>query len=493
MIDRGIIQHKDVTRTAHLGNHWSVGSSLAWFPAFAFADAIRPFTPRFPRNGFSLPYNAAVVVTSALAGLLTILIGYGVTRRLYGAGVGALAAAGGWVATTLMWYALVHATMSHAVSAAACALVFMAAVTLRERSDGSAWLLAGMAAGFAFAVRPQNAPVAAVPLIVAPFRTAAMPWYAAGILVGALPQIIVSWFIYGSAFGFLTGGGSATPFAALQKIWIWEPLFSWYHGLFTWTPFALLGLAGLAVLARSDRRLAAAGLFLFATQWIVNATMERSFWGATSFGQRRFDNCTIVFIIGAAALIATVRPFWRVVMVAVPAAWTLSIFLAARSSILDLSRYVTPGEMLQSQIVAIRSIGAALTPLGATPAAHRPAVAVLLIVIGVVVFLAATALTRLPSRAAAAAGAAYFTAASIFLAWAGTQDARLIPRYAPLIERNRVFAEIPGGADVRFGLLRDEIDYLARSGRTAEAEDTARELAALEAARAAALRAHGLR
>ena len=492
MIDRGIIQHKDVTRTGHLGNHWTVGSALAWFPMFALADAIRSLTS-FPRNGFSLPYNVAVVVTSAMAGLLTILIGYGLTRQLYGPRTAALAAAGGWLATPLMWYALVHATMSHAISAAACALVFAAAVILRERRADSMWLLAGIAAGFAFAVRPQNAPVAAVPLIVAPFRTPAIAWYAAGLLLGGLPQVVVSWFLYGSPLGFLTGGGSATPFAALQKIWIWEPLFSWYHGLFTWTPFALLGLAGLVVLARRDRRLAAAGAFLFATQWIVNATMERSFWGATSFGQRRFDNCTIVFILGAAAMLAAAKPVWRVALVAVPAAWTLSIFLAARASLLDLTRYVRPGDTLQAQTDAIRSIGAALTPLGATPAAHRPAVAFLLVVFGAAVVLVATALRRLPQRAASVAAASYLIAASAFLAWSGSRDAMLLPRYAALIERNRVFHEIPGGADVRFGLLRDEIDYLARSGRLAEAQETAAELAALENARDAALRARGLR
>src|SRR5687768_6398263 len=54
MIRNGIIQHKDVTSTHHLGNHWTVGSALAWFPAFALADASRLMMPRFPRDGISL-------------------------------------------------------------------------------------------------------------------------------------------------------------------------------------------------------------------------------------------------------------------------------------------------------------------------------------------------------------------------------------------------------------------------------------------------------
>lgn len=491
MIAGGIIQHKDVTSTAHLGNHWTVGAALAWFPAFLVADALQPLL-EFPRNGFSLPYNIGVIVTTAFAGLGTLLLGYAIARPVSGAGPAALAAIGTWFGTTLMWYSLAHATMAHAISACSSALVFAAAIALRRRGEPAMVLLAGLAVGFAFAVRPQNAPLAAVPLIVASVSRRHLPWYAGGMAAGALPQIVVSWFLYGSPLGFLTGGGSATPFAAFQRVWAWEPLLSWYHGLFTWTPFAAAGVAGLLLLLRHDRRLAVAGLVLFASQWIINATLERSFWGALSFGQRRFDSCIVVFLIGAAALLRALSPPWRAVVVAVPSAWTMALFLAARGSMLDLSRYVLPADLMAAQWSAVTSAGAALVPLGSTPAPFQAKVALLIVLFVTVLAVAVAGLRRLPIRGAAALASSWFLGAALFLFWCGTRDASRIDRYRDLIERNRIFATIPGGADVRFGLLRDELDYLRRSGRIEEAEATARELAVLERARAAALREKGL-
>ena len=487
LIDNGVIQHKDVTSANHLGNHWTVGSALAWFPAFVAADAIRPLTS-FPRNGIALPYNVAVVATSAMAGLFTLLIGFAIGREFGGERAAALATIGAWFGTTLLWYSLAHATMSHAVSGMAAALVFAAALRWRRNPGAPAAFLAGLAVGFAFTVRPQNATLGLVPLIVAPITRRLAVGYAAGMAIGVLPQIVVSWFLYDSPIGFLTGGGSATPFAAFQKIWLWEPLFSWYHGLFTWTPFALAGLAGVFVLLKIDRRLAAACLVTFFLQWMINASLERSFWGALSFGQRRFDNCIVIFIIGVAALLRHRSALVRTLLVAAPAAWTFSLFLAARASLISLESYVAPATLAAAQWSALAASASAFVPLGSTPAPFRGVVAILAALFAFLLAIAAVAIRRLPLAAQAAAGASFLAASSLFLFHAGSRDEALIPKYAPLVERNRVYSEIPGGADVRFGLLRDEIDYLRRSGREREARATEHELADLEARRAEALR-----
>jgi hypothetical protein len=492
MIENGIIRHKDITATRHLGNHWTVGSALAWFPAFAVADAARPLT-NFPRNGISLPYNVAVITTSALAGLLTLLTGFAIARTIAGDVAASFAAVGVWFGTTLMWYSLVHATMSHAISAMAAALVFAGAMALRKHTEPALAFLAGLAVGFAFIVRPQNGTLALVPPIVAPMTRGLLGWYTAGVAIGALPEAVVSWFLYGSLTGFLTGGGSATPFAAFQKVWAWEPLFSWYHGLFTWTPLAFFGLIGLFFLFRLDRRLAAACLLTFALQWMINATMERSFWGALAFGQRRFDNCTVILLIGLAALLRQRSTLSRIAVVAIPAAWTFSLFLAARASLVDLIGYVRPGALLEAQWSALHTLPSALIPLSSTPVPFRAKVGLLAIVFVIVLAVAAMIFLRLPRPARAGAAAAYFIAAALFLFWTGRRDASLLPRYEALIARNRVYSRIPGGADVRFGLLRDEIDYLRQTGREDEAQATEQELMSLEARRAVALRALGLR
>src|SRR5688572_26348313 len=64
LIQEGLILFKSATANGHLGNHWTIGPALAWFPAFLTADAARAAVPvleRFPRDGIVLPYNVAVL------------------------------------------------------------------------------------------------------------------------------------------------------------------------------------------------------------------------------------------------------------------------------------------------------------------------------------------------------------------------------------------------------------------------------------------------
>ena len=483
MIDGGWIRHKEITRTDHLGNHWAVGSALAWVPAFAAADAVRPLFPPVPRNGVSLPYNVAIVVTSAIAGLIALLAGHRVARSSSSPLSAGLAACGAWLATPLMWYALAHASMAHAVSAMASALVFAVSLKLRERTETQTVLLAGLAVGFAFAVRPQNGVLALVPLIVA--RVSPRRWfaYATGFLTAALPQLVISVVLYGSAFEFLTGGGTATPFASFERIWWWEPLFSWYHGLFTWTPFAAIGVCGLFVLLRRDARLAVAGLYLFAAQWAINAALERSFWGATSFGQRRFDSCVVVFLIGAAALFDVLPRIVRVMLVAIPSAWTVALFVAAWTGALDLTRYHPPAELAASIGEGFHRAGRMLAPLASTPSTHKTTVALMMLISAAAVTFAAVLILRGGPRLVAV----YFLIVTLLLIFCGLRDQSRIERYRALIDRNRPVRDLPGGADVRFGLLADEADYLRRSGRTTEAVAVEGELEELRRERARAL------
>lgn len=473
MVRDGVILHKEVTRTDHLGNHWSSGSAVAWYPAFLLGDAIRAWTS-FPRNGLSLPYNVAIVFTSALAGLLTLLAAMRAARENATPFAATIAAIGAWLGTPLLWYALVHATMSHALSALACALVVVAALRLRARPDTATAFLAGAAAGFAFAVRPQNAPLALVPPLLHA-RAVSLP-YAAGLFLGALPQLVVSTFLYGSPIGFLTGGPDAKPFAAFERIWTWEPLLSWYHGLLPWTPFAAIGLAGLVLLFRRDRRLATACLVVFVAEWLINATLERSFWGAQAFGQRRFDNCIVFFAIGAAVVVDRVGRVGGALLAGATSLWTMSIFFAARRG-LDLSAYYTPGELLALQLEALGQVD--LTLLGAVPAQARGLVAAVLGILALAAAIVALALRRVSMRTGALVAGAYLFAISLFFTFCGLRDAGRVEPYRALIAENRVLARQRGGADARFGLLRDELLYLRKSGRHEEAAQTERELQAL--------------
>jgi hypothetical protein len=80
-------------------------------------------------------------------------------------------------------------------------------------------------------------------------------------------------------------------------------LFSPFRGLFSWTPLALAGVAGLARLRRHDGRLLwlLGGFFVISTY--VNAAVA-DWWAGEAFGARRFMSCFPVFGVGLAALAA---------------------------------------------------------------------------------------------------------------------------------------------------------------------------------------------
>lgn len=446
----GEILFKDVTPTGHLSNHWTAGASLAWYPAYVVGDLLARLTAA-PRDGFSTPYVGAVVTVTALAGLLTLLLGARMAN--------AKAAVAVWLGSPLAYYSLRAPTMSHAISALACAVV----VWLSAKRQ-SAFAI-GLAVGFACAVRPQNAPIALVPLFFIGWKRTHV--LIAGALLAALPQFIVSQTLWGAPLAFVNIGGRAHPWQMFATFRPFETLFSWYHGLVTWTPLLAIALVGLVLLRKQERAMAHAGLALFIAQWLVLSVLERWFWGGASFGQRRFDSCTIFFIIGVAAFLDRVPRWVGTLSVLAATAWTMLLFVA--SSRLNLNRYQTPGELLDGFHAAL-SDPRWHEPLGFTPPDMRGGV-LLAFFVTVAAMLAIGLAVR---RAPVAVATAYLVIMSLFFAWCG-----LHPKHDAL-SRALIARKGPSGAARDTAtLLLYEADYMERTGRPAAAARARAEAAGL--------------
>jgi hypothetical protein len=465
LIRDGQILFKDVTPTGHLSNHWTAGASLAWYPAFIAGDLFAR-TIGESRDGFSPPYVTAIVFTSALAGLFVLLAGFTIARRLYGDGAAAAASMAVWLGSPLAFYALRHASMSHAISAAACAAVVLLSLRLRERADTPALFACGLAIGFACAVRPQNVTIALVPFLIAGWPPLRRLWLLlAGALLAALPQLIVSQTLWGAPLAFVNIGGHAHPWQMFTTFRPFETLFSWYHGLVTWTPLLAVSLAGFALLWHDDRRLARAAIVTFAAQWLVLSVLERWFWGGASFGQRRFDSCTLFFLLGLAAVLRRL-PRWLGTLVTVAAtSWTLLLFIAATN--LNLNRYQTPRELLDA---FRRATPTWRTFLGFAPPQIHGEMLLTMIVVAILGALLALVMRR----HALAVAATYFVVMSAFYAWCG-----LHPKHDALSRALIAHPPASGSARDTATLLRYEADYMQRTGRPAQAEEALREAAAI--------------
>jgi hypothetical protein len=120
------------------------------------------------------------------------------------------------------------------------------------------------------------------------------------------------------AYRALNGRYSPSPLVARKMAWssphALQVLFSPEHGLFFWTPLALVSLAGLVILAvsrarfagseydRGERRQIAAALLAMAVATIYVTGSVESWTAAGAFGQRRFVALTPVLVVGLAAL-----------------------------------------------------------------------------------------------------------------------------------------------------------------------------------------------
>jgi hypothetical protein len=479
MIRGDAVAFTNVTPNGHLSDHWTAGPAVAWLPAYAAADFARaelPMLRGFPRNGFSLPYAIAILTSSAMAGLLVLLLGANAAVTVAGRFATTLAAIGIWFGSPLLWYSLRHATMGHAVSAAACALIVVIALSLRRELTGWKIFAAGVACGFAFAVRPQNLTFVLVPMIVAgSLPLLRRSWIAAiGFLIGCLPELVVSQALYGRPLAFASSGG-ANDWHSFERIRPLLPLLSWYHGMWTWTPLLALSLIGLLLLWRDDRRLAAAGMVTFILQWMIIAAFDRSFWGMLAFGQRRFDSCTFFFLIGLAAFLTRLPRWLAATVVAAGSVWTMLLFFAARH--LDLNGYIPPRGLWDATLFALRH-DHNFEFLQSVPPQARAAVFVMTL-IAIAVF----ALAALAVRAHAAVAAVYLIAIGALLAWCGSHDAERIARDRPLIEASR---RAPDGHALDYlGLLRFEAAYFHAIGNDAEAAISTRHAEVFA-------RAHGL-
>ncbi len=473
MLQSGIVQSEGLSPNGHLADHWTVGSAMVWYPAFLLADGLREIVPsmrRFARDGISLPYNVAPISASAFCGLVTLLAGYAVARRLFSVSAATLATIGVWFGSSLLWYSTREALMAHAPSAAACALVVLASMRLRDRAVADDLVAAGVAAGLAFSIRPQNATFLAVPLLVAAVRK----WgpVLLGFVAGALPQVVVTFVLYGNPLTLfnVAPGNPQRPWHAFERMWIWQPLFSWYHGLATWTPLLLIAIIGFPLLFRAHRGLGSAAALMFLAQWLINSTVDRFFWSGSSFGQRRFDNCTIFFLLGAAAIFAALPRWAGVAIAAAGSLWTMGLFFAAGT--VDLNRYYVPSELMHAAAIAPKRIGLLLSVPGNFKAD------VLVVFAGVIILYAGIA--ALVHARPGAIAAVFCVVMAVFFGVCGARDAQRIDAWSGVIARNRAREPYSGALHDRLALLGDEEQYLRRTGRTAEADQTRREITTLE-------------
>jgi hypothetical protein len=348
--DAGVVRYPGfhetfLERTTETGRRISfatIGPAILWSPFYAVADAAVALgiAGGGVRDGYGPPYIRAIAYGSAFYGWLAVVLGWAMARRL-GLGRGALAGAlAVWLGTPLLFYMYVAPPMSHAASAFAVAAVLLVWLRARERWSVRGGLALGALAALMAMVREQDAFIALAPAVdwalawwqsphdsMGPPRRRLAAHAAAGVAAFALcylPQLL--------AYQALNGYFGPSRLVARKMNWLAPHaggvLASVEHGLFFWTPLAVLAIAGLVagVMGRlgwtarptlaprgpgSDTALVAALLLVVVALQVYVAGSVESWTVAGAFGQRRFVSLTAAFLVGLAALWPPGKDRWR--------------------------------------------------------------------------------------------------------------------------------------------------------------------------------------
>ena len=299
-------------------NFTPIGTAILWAPFFVLGHMAALATGA-PANGLSQPYIAAVTYGSAMYGFLALVLTHAIVRRVV-EDASWIPTFVVWCGTPLLFYMYVAPGFSHACSAFAVSLFLW--IWLRVRSHwtpaGAAYL--GASAALMAMVREQDLFFAAGPALDFlrwSFRGAPIAAVVRSAVTGVFTTALV-YFPQLAAYQALNGHPGPGREVARKMTW-WSPhafgvLWSTEHGLFFWTPLALVAVLGLIWLAMSRTRhsapdaswVALVAIIMVGLQIYVSGSVE-SWTVAGSFGQRRFVALTPLLALGLAVWIAQAR------------------------------------------------------------------------------------------------------------------------------------------------------------------------------------------
>jgi hypothetical protein len=186
---------------------------------------------------------------------------------------------------------------------------------------------------------------------------------------GVLSAAVAFAIVYSpQAAAYLIINGHLGPHASVgNKMQWWGPhalqeMFSPEHGYFTWTPLAVIGIAGLAALAFRRRAEAALLLLMVVLQIYIGGSVA-SWTVAGGFGQRRLVSITAALVVGYAAAwhMARGRPA-RAMLVAVTVLavyWNLALTAEFATGLMDRQR-LEPGKNAHDAFVTLPRMAPAL-------------------------------------------------------------------------------------------------------------------------------------
>jgi hypothetical protein len=339
----GNILANQYTATGHLNNHFSIGPAILWAPFLIAAHlgvlSWNVLGGHVLADGYSAPYRWAMALGTATYAFLGLLFAFSLARTYVGERGAFLGTLGVWFASSLPVYMYFNPSWAHALSAFAVAVFLWFWMRTRGWRTWAQWAVLGLLGGLMMDVYYVNAIVLLLPLVelltgywlILKKRTpqsignllGANMIFAAAVCAAFSPTLLAKEIIYGSYFHF---GYTERWFWSSPAFW--KVCFSSQHGLFSWTPVALLSVIGLVFLRMRDRGVALSLLSTVAA-YVYAIGCYQNWHGISSYGSRFLVALTPLFVIGLAAFFERMARTWpepRAALAAYSAVVVLSLW-----------------------------------------------------------------------------------------------------------------------------------------------------------------------
>lgn len=375
-----------LTETGYAWNVFAVGTGLLWLPFIAIAHLlsllVQLFHVQLRTDGFGYQYIYAANLATAFYGFLALLLCYRTALYLASRGAALLAVVAVATLSPFWHYLFFQGSFSHVQDAFATAvfiyLLFRSEIDASElprQRAWSVWLLLGLSAGLTVLIRWQNIVLPALiglrlagdSILALSQRfsarlrrftlresrpTRALLIFCVGSLLAFAPQLIIWWLQFGTPVAIPQG----KDFLNWSRPLPLNVLLSPTHGLYSWTPLLFVAtVPGLLIVVARFRWLGAYLILCFLLQIYINSVVLDTAAGI-SFGARRFVGFTVLYIVGLAGLISRIPRFLSGLLIIAAALWTVPLWLAYKSAILDPSRFVTTSQLLSSISQAVTRI-----------------------------------------------------------------------------------------------------------------------------------------
>ncbi len=300
--------YKRLDKTGMIGNPFSIGPAILWFPGYYLASKILHF-----KTGYEPGLLKVVKWEVWIYGLLGVILVFLFLRKYFSVFPSVFSVFSILLASPLFYYLRNNPFLSHVPSFFSVSL-FLYLLSRTDKNRGwFLWVLIGGACGLSFLVRWQNGLLLFIPVLwiylnlikkeMIPRREILNSTFNLFLLVVsfvavALPQFLVFKLLYGSFFTVPQGKKFVT-----LPVYLLDSLFSPFHGLFNWHPFLLLALVGFLFYWRKRPRLNAVALSGFSLEALVNGSL-RQFWAGASFGARRYVGSLPFLSVGFSNLVS---------------------------------------------------------------------------------------------------------------------------------------------------------------------------------------------